>query len=276
MRHGRRRICFHSEDEDRLRERRALFSDGQPYRLHAEWHDVECALLGTRRLAALSRRTGRPIHILHVSTEEELHYLRGYRDLVTTELLVNHLTHVAPDIYDTHGGFAIMNPPIRDRRHYDAAWRAVRDGLVDCIGSDHAPHSRQAKERPWPRTAAGLTGVQTLVPVMLNHVSAGRLGLERMVQLMASGPARVYGLRHKGQIAVGNDADFTIVDVQRRQTITADWIASPCGWTPFDGHECTGWPVMTIIRGHAVMRDGATQDMPQGMPAQFMTHPALV
>ncbi|GBQ29674.1 dihydroorotase [Gluconacetobacter azotocaptans] len=271
MRDGARRICFHSEDETRLQERKKLFLAGGPHRLHADWHDVECAFLGTRRLAALARRTGRPIHILHVSTAEELSYLQDFRDLVTTELLVNHLTHFGPDIYDTHGGFAVMNPPIRDRRHYDAAWAAVRDGMVDCIGSDHAPHSREAKERPWPETAAGLTGVQTLVPVMLNHVSEGRLSLERMVQLMAEGPARVYGLANKGRIAIGYDADFTVVDPDRRRTIEQDWIASPCGWTPFDGYECTGWPAMTVIRGQIVMREDEVLGSPSGRPAGFST-----
>lgn len=271
MRRGRRRICFHSEDEYRLQERKKLFSVGDPYRLHAEWHDVECAFLGTRRLASLARLTGRPIHILHVSTEEELVYLKDFKDLVTTELLVNHLTHYAPDVYDTYGGFAIMNPPIRDKRHYEAAWAAIRDGMVDCIGSDHAPHSREAKERPWPETAAGLTGVQTLVPVMLTHVHEGRLSIERMVELMAAGPARVYGLRNKGHIAPGYDADFTIVDRKRSRTIMEDWIASPCGWTPFHGHKCTGWPAMTIVRGNVVMREDEVLGAPSGRPATFAT-----
>ncbi|WP_225197255.1 dihydroorotase [Gluconobacter oxydans] len=255
MRHGRRRICFHSEDHDRLQKRRAMYEEGDPHRLHAEWHDVECAFLGTRRLTALAVETGRPIHILHVSSAEELEYLKAYRHLVTTEILVNHLTHVGPEIYERLGGLAVMNPPIRDRFHHDAIWKAVREGRVDCIGSDHAPHPLEAKMRPWPATAAGLTGVQTLVPVMLDHVSAGRLSLEQMVQLMSAGPARVYGLRNKGHIMTGYDADFTIVDMEAQRTITTDWIVSPCGWTPFDGHECKGWPIMTVVRGNIVMRD---------------------
>jgi dihydroorotase len=142
LRNGERRICFHSEDEARLVARKKLFKSGDPHRLHADWHDIECAFLGTRRLVALARQTGRRIHILHVSTEEELEFLRDHRDLVTTEVLVNHLTHVGPGIYETHGAYAVMNPPIRDQRHFDSAWAAVRDGRVDCIGSDHAPHAR--------------------------------------------------------------------------------------------------------------------------------------
>jgi len=269
LRHGHRRVSFHSEDEYRLQARRGLFNDGDPYRSHMEWRDVDCALIGTQRILALAERTGRPVHILHVSTAEELVLLRQHRRTATVELLVNHLTQWAPDAYDRLGGYAVMNPPIRDRRHVDAAWAAVADGTADTIGSDHAPHPRAAKERPWPSVAAGLTGVQTLVPVMLDHVAAGRLTLGRMVDLMAAGPARVYGLAGKGRIVAGYDADFSVVDLGARRTITNDWIASPCGWTPFDGLAMTGWPAMTIVRGRVVMRDGAVLGAPSGQLVAF-------
>jgi len=255
MRSGRRRITYHSEDEHRLQDRKHLFHEGMPYATHAEWRDVEAAFLGTRRLMALARKTGRPAHILHVSTAEELDYLHDYRDIATVEVLLNHLSQWAPDAYDRLGPYAVMNPPIRDARHLEAAWAAVRDGMVDVLGSDHAPHSRAAKERPWPLCAAGLTGVQTIVPLMLDHVSAGRLSLMRLADLMCTGPARVYGIRGKGRVARGYDADFTVVDMGRRQRIEESWIASPCGWSPFVGTTVQGWPVATIIRGQAVMRD---------------------
>jgi len=255
MRAGSRRIAFHSEDEYRLQARRALFAKGDPYACHMEWRDEECAFLGTRRIMALARKTGRPAHIVHVSTAEEFEYLRDFRDIATTEVLVNHLTQIGPDCYDQLGGYAIMNPPIRGRRHYEAAWAAVRNGLVDTIGSDHAPHPRSAKELPWPDTAAGLTGVQTAVPIMLNHINEGRLSLGRMVDLMAAGPARVYGATTKGRIAAGFDADFTIVDLKHRRTIETDWIVTPAGWTPFAGMQIMGWPLATIVRGSVVMRE---------------------
>lgn len=269
MRSGRRRVCYHSEDEYRLRERRPLFHRGQPYATHMEWRDEECAFLGTRRLMALARRTGRPAHILHVSTAEELDYLRDFRDVASVEVLVNHLTQAAPDAYDRLGGFAVMNPPIRGRRHLEAAWAAVRDGRVDTVGSDHAPHPRAAKERPWPDCPAGLTGVQTLVPVMLDHVAAGRLSLTRLVDLMSAGPARVYGAVGKGRLAVGFDADLTIVDLERRRTIEESWIASPCGWTPFAGMRVVGWPVATVVRGAVVMRDDEVLGTPRGRLVRF-------
>jgi dihydroorotase len=269
MRSGQRRISYHSEDEYRLQARKKLFASGDPYAKHAEWRDEETAFLGTRRLLALARKTHRPAHILHVSTAEELEYLRDHRDLCTVEVLVNHLTQVAPDAYEALGAYAVMNPPIRDRRHYDAAWAAVRDGTVDTIGSDHAPHSKAAKARPWPDTAAGLTGVQTLLPVMLDHVNAGRLTLERLVDLLGAGPARVYGLLRKGRLAAGYDGDLTLVDMQATRTIEAAKMASPCGWTPFDGMRVTGWPVATVVRGNVVMRDGAVSGAPVGQPALF-------
>jgi dihydroorotase len=268
MRSGRRRIAYHSEDEYRLQARKPDYRSGMPHRMHAEWRDVECAFLGTRRLMALARKTGRPAHILHVSTAEELDYLKDYRDVSTVEVLLNHLTQT-DESYDRLGGYAVMNPPIRDRRHLEAAWAAVRDGTVDTVGSDHAPHSRAAKERPWPDTAAGLTGVQTLVPLMLDHVSAGRLSLSRLADLMCAGPARVYGVVGKGRLAAGYDADFTVVDMKRQRRIEESWIVSPCGWTPFAGQSCTGWPVMTLIRGHLAMREDEVQGTPVGAPVRF-------
>jgi dihydroorotase len=269
MRAGRRRIAYHSEDEYRLQARRGLFKSGDPYASHMVWRDEECAFLGTRRILALARATGRPAHILHVSTAEELAYAADFRDICTVEVLVNHLTQVAPDVYERLAGFGVMNPPIRGQRHMDAAWAAVRDGRVDSIGSDHAPHPRAAKLKPWPDCPAGLTGVQTLVPVMLDHVNAGRLSLGRMVDLMSAGPARVYGAVGKGRLAVGYDGDVTLVDLKRRRTIEDSWIATPCGWTPFAGMTVTGWPMATIVRGMIVMRDDEVLDTPRGRLVQF-------
>ena len=269
LRSGRRRVAFHSEDEYRLQERRKHVSSGMPYATHMEWRDAECAALGTRRIVSLALKTNRPIHIVHVSTEEEFDFLPQHRDVATCEVLLNHLTQIGPECYERLGGYAVMNPPIRDRRHYDAAWRAVREGVVDTIGSDHAPHSRAAKDRPWPEVAAGLTGIQTLVPIMLDHVNAGRLTLGRMVDLMSAGPARVYGALNKGRIAVGYDADFSIVDLKHKRRITDDWIVTPAGWTPFDGMQVTGWPKAVILRGAVVMRDDEVAGVPEGRTLQF-------
>ena len=269
MRSGRRPVAYHSEDEYRLQARKPLFHSGMPYRTHMEWRDEECALLGTQRLMALARKTRRPTHILHVSTASELELLRDHRDVATVELLVNHLTQWAPDVYDRLGGFGVMNPPIRGKEHWEAAWAAIRDGTADTIGSDHAPHPRAAKLKPWPEVPAGLTGVQTLVPIMLDHVSAGRLPLTRLVDLMSAGPARVYGVVGKGRLAAGYDADFTLIDLKRTRRIEDEWIVSPCGWTPFAGMSVTGWPMATIIRGRVVMRDDEVLGAPAGRLVTF-------
>ena len=270
MRAGHRRIAFHSEDEYRLQARRAMFRTGDAYARHMEWRDEECAFLGTRRIVALAHKTSRPAHIVHVSTTEEFDFLRDHRGIATAEVLVNHLTQIGPECYEQLGAYAVMNPPIRTRRHFDAAWEAVRDGRVDTIGSDHAPHSHAAKARPWPDTAAGLTGVQTSVPIMLDHVNAGRLSLARLVDLMAAGPARVYGAVTKGRIAAGYDADFTLVDLGYERTIENDWIVTPAGWTPFHGKRVRGWPVATIVRGCVVMRDDTVVGTPGGRLVAFV------
>ncbi len=269
MRSGQRRIAFHSEDEYRLQARKGMYNVGDPYSSHMEWRDEECAFLGTRRLLALARKTGRPAHILHISTAQEFQYLKEYRDLVTCEVLVNHLTQFAPDCYERLGGFAVMNPPIRGKHHMEAAWKALNDGTVDTIGSDHAPHAREKKMLPWPNCASGLTGVQTLVPIMLDHVNAGRTSLMRMADVMSAGPARVYGAVGKGRLAAGYDADFTVVDMKKQRTIEESWIVSPSGWTPFAGVSCTGWPVATIVRGAVVMREDEVQGAPVGKLVQF-------
>src|ERR1700741_332407 len=163
-----------------------------------------------------------------------------------------------------------MNPPVRDQRHRQALWGALTAGVVDVLGSDHAPHTREEKDHAYPQSHSGMTGVQTLVPIMLDHVNAGRLSLERFVDLVAHGPQRIFGLATKGRIAVGFDADFTIVDLKARRTIENKWIASRCGWTPFDGVTVTGFPVGTILRGETVMWEGALQGSPRGGPLQFV------
>jgi dihydroorotase len=269
MRSGRRRIAFHSEDEYRLQARKGDFKSGDPYENHAVWRDVECAFLGTRRIVALAKKTGRPAHILHVSTEEELDYLNDFHDLVSVEVLLNHLVQSAPEVYEKLGAYAVMNPPLREARHAAAAWAAVNDGRVDTIGSDHAPHSRAAKEKPWPDCAAGLTGVQTLLPMMLEQVHQGKLSLLRLADLMSAGPARIYGAVNKGRIAAGYDADFSIVDLAARRTIENAQMATQCGWTPFDGVSVTGWPMATIVRGNVVMRDGLVIGEPEGQSLMF-------
>ncbi|VAW11834.1 Dihydroorotase [hydrothermal vent metagenome] len=164
---------------------------------------------------------------------------------------------------------AQMNPPIRDGAHRTAIWWGVERGVVDVLGSDHAPHTLEEKARTYPASPSGMPGVQTLVPLMLTHVNAGRLSLERFVDLTAHGPQRIFGIAAKGRIAVGYDADFTVVDLKARRTIDPEWLASRAGWSPFAGRQVTGWPVGTIIRGGVVMWEGELAGPPSGAPVLF-------
>ncbi|MCA9729714.1 MAG: dihydroorotase [Candidatus Eisenbacteria bacterium] len=267
--HGRRRMAVHSEDQARLDERHHLAREAGHPRAHPDWRDAETARRSTERLLRLSSETGRPVHVLHVTTAEEVELLAAARSLATFEVTPQHLTLAAPDCYEELGTFAQMNPPIREARHREALWEAVRSGLVDVIGSDHAPHTRDEKARPYPESPAGMPGVQTLLPLMLDHVSQGRLSLERLVELVCSGPARIYGARRKGRIEPGYDADFTIVDLETERRVEESWLASRCGWSPFTGRTLRGWPIFTIIRGHQVMRDGEVLGDPSGVPVEF-------
>jgi dihydroorotase len=266
---GTRRMAVHSEDEARLKERKHLAAKGD-VRTHTIWRDAETARSSTERVLRLARQAGRRLHVLHVTTADELPLLAAARDLATVETTPQHLTLAAPECYERVGTLAQMNPPIRETHHREALWRAVQDGLIDVIGSDHAPHSRAEKEKTYPDTPSGMPGVQTLVTLLLDHVNAGHLTLERFVDLTSAAAARVFGIAGKGRIARGYDADFTIVDLKMKKRIENSWIASKCGWTPFDGMQTTGWPLATIIRGRIVMRDGALIERGKGMPLRFV------
>ena len=266
---GRRRVAVHAEDEARLRERRHLVEGGAPVAMHPHWRDVESALRATRRLVALAERHARPVHVLHVTTLDEMRFLAGHRRLATLETTPQHLTLAAPECYERLGTLAQMNPPIRDARHREALWQAVRDGMVDVIGSDHAPHTREEKATPYPGSPSGVGGVQTLVPLLLHHVHEGRLSLARFVDLTSAGAARIYNIAGKGRIALGYDADFTVVDLRAARTIENRWLRSRSGWTPFDGLRVRGWPVATVVRGQVAMRDDALLGPPRGEPVAF-------
>jgi dihydroorotase len=264
----RRRAAFHSEDEYRLRERMNLRVEDDP-RSHPVWRDAQAALMCTQRLVALARETGKRVHVLHVTTKDEAEFLAGHKDVASAEATPAHLTLVAPDCYERLGTLAQLNPPIRDAAHREGLWRGLSDGVIDSIGSDHSPHTREEKAHPYPKTHSGMTGVQTLVPIMLDHVNAGRLSLLRFVDLTSAGPARLFSIAAKGRIAVGYDADLTVVDLKRRETITDRWIASRAEWTPYAGVTVTGWPVGTVVRGHKVMWDGSVTTAAQGERVRF-------
>ncbi len=267
LRNTRRRAAFHSEDEFRLRARLGERVEDDPSS-HPVWRDEIAALNCTQRLVRLARQARARIHVLHVSTAEEIDFLEGHKDVATCEATPHHLTFTAED-YARLGTLLQMNPPVRAARHRTGIWRGVEQGIVDVLGSDHAPHTLAEKARTYPASPSGMTGVQTLVPVMLDHVNAGRLTIERFVDLTSHGPQRIFGMARKGRIAAGYDADFTIVDLKRRETITNAGQGSRAGWTPHDGRSVTGWPVGTIIRGRRVMWEGEIVTPSQGRAVEF-------
>ena len=263
-----RRAAFHSEDEPRLRERVTEQREGDPTS-HSDWRDVTAALQSTERLVRLARNAGKRIHILHVSTKEEMHYLAGQKDVATVEVTPQHLSLYSPDAYDRLGTKAQMNPPIREKSHADGLWHGLTIGTVDVLGSDHAPHTLEEKAKPYPQSPSGMPGVQTMVPIMLDHVNAGRLTLQRFVDLTSHGPLRIFGIVQKGRIAAGYDADFTIVDMAKSRTIEDSMMQSRTGWTPFHGQTVKGWPIGTIIRGNRVMWEDEILGEAQGEPVRF-------
>ena len=267
LKNTRRRSAFHSEDEYRLRERLDLRVKGDASS-HPVWRDEVAALRSTERLVAIARRARARIHILHISTAEEISFLEAHRDVASCEATPHHLTLSADD-YARLGTLIQMNPPVREARHRDGIWRGIEQGVVDVLGSDHAPHTLEEKGKTYPESPSGMTGVQTLVPIMLDHVNAGRLSLERFVDLTSHGPNRLFGMARKGRIAAGYDADFTVVDLKRRETIRNGQAGSRAGWTPYDGKTVTGWPVGTIVRGRQVMWEGEIVEAGQGQPVLF-------
>jgi len=268
LRRTRRRAAFHSEDEQMLRDRKHLRVEGDP-RSHPVWRSAEVALSCTQRLLRIARDTGARIHVLHVTTAQEMALLKDYKDVATVEVTPHHLTLAGPADYERLGTLIQMNPPVRDEAHRQAVWEGLDEGIADILGSDHAPHTLEEKSATYPNTPSGMTGVQTLVPIMLDHVNASRLTLERFVDMTSAGPKRLFGIARKGRIAVGYDGDFTIVDLQRVMTISNDWIASKSPWTPYDGKTVTGWPVGTIVRGNVVMWDGILETPSQGEVVRF-------
>jgi dihydroorotase len=265
---GHRRVAIHAEDEFRMQERLGERVPGDPAS-HPVWRDDESAILATRRILRLAREARRRIHVLHVTTPAELELLGQNKDIATCEVTPQHLTLAGEEAYPAIGTYAQMNPPIRSGAHRDGLWHWLRQGVPDVLGSDHAPHTLEEKAKPYPDSPSGMPGVQTLLPLMLNHVAEGRLTLQRLIDLTSAGPQRIFGLVGKGRIVPGYDADFTVVDLKSRWTVDEAWLASRCGWSPFTGMELTGRPVGTIIRGNRVMWEGQLANQAIGEPVKF-------
>ena len=261
-------VAVHSEDEDMLNLRKKLREKGNVHS-HPIWRNEECAISSTRKIVKIANRLGKKAHILHISTKEEVDFLSQNKGNITFEITPQHLTLHAPDCYDKLGTYAQMNPPLRDKSHYDRLWYAVKHNYNDTIGSDHAPHLKENKDKEYPNTPSGMPGVQTLLPVMLNHVNEGKLSLVQLMNLVCENPAKIFGIINKGLIKKDYDADFTIVDMNRFIEIKNEKIESKCGWSPFNGYKFKGTPVYTIINGEIKMNEGKIIGEPSGKPLRF-------
>ena len=271
LRSGKRRVAVHAEDEPRLRERYAALPPGAHVAQHPHIRDVECAVRATTRLLDLAEKTGRKVHVLHLSTAEEVALLRqrALGELVTAEVTPNHLFLAAPDCYHTHGSLAQMNPPVRDARHRDALRQGLADGTITCIGSDHAPHTLPEKHKPFPGTPSGIPGVQTILPLLLTAVRDGWLGLPDLLRVTCTGPAAVYGIRGKGDLMPGCDGDLVLDDLAERGPLPLAWLHSRAGYSPYVGWDLCGWPQVVVLRGQVAYRDHAPVGPARGQPLRY-------
>lgn len=269
LKNGKRRLIIHSEDEARLKARKQIAIDAAHPRAHHIWRDEESALISTKKSIAFAKEANRPVHILHVSSSEEMQFLKNHKDIATVEMLPQYLTLSAPECYERLGTYAQQNPPIRGERHMEFLWRAMLDGTVDVIGSDHAPHTIEEKNKTYPNSPSGVPGVQTLIPIMLNHVNQNKFSLKQFVQMTTENPRRIFGAKNKGRIAIGYDADFTVIDMKRTEEIKTSWLQSKVGWSPFTGMRVQGWPVMTILNGQICMRDSQITKPSSGEAIHF-------
>ena len=261
-------VAVHSEDEEILNKNKKLIKNGDVH-THPIWRSEECAISSTRRIVRIAERYKKKAHVLHITTKQEIDFLSQHKGNITFEITPQHLTIYAPDCYDKLGTYAQMNPPLRDKSHYDRLWYAVKNNLNDTIGSDHAPHLKVNKDKEYPNSPSGMPGVQTLMPVMLNHINDGKLSLKQLMNLVCENPVKIFGIKNKGFIKQGFDADFTIVDMHKKIIIKNENIESKCGWSPFNEFEFKGTPVFTIINGQIKMKDGKIIGNPDGKPLVF-------
>ena len=248
-------ISVHSEDENILLSRKKFIKEGD-VTSHPIWRNEECALESTKRVVRIAQKYKKKIHILHVTTKQEIDFFSEKRENVTFEITPQHLTLYAPDCYEKLKTFSQMNPPIRSKDHHDRLWDAIKESLVSTIGSDHAPHTKEEKNKKYPLSPSGMPGVQTLLPVMLDHVNKGKLTIEQLIKLVCENPCDLFGIKNKGYIKENYDADFTVVDMNKEVVIKDSWIESSCGWTPFNNYKVKGFPIATIVNGEIVMENG--------------------
>jgi dihydroorotase len=269
---GRRTIAVHAEDEARLRERSQRFAGRTDPAVHSELRDAEAALLASRLALELSERFDRRLHILHMSTGDEVELLRAQgkgAGRVSCEVTPQHLLLHAPEAYEALGTRAQMNPPLRDRGHAERLWAGLHDGTIDCIATDHAPHTLEEKAQPYGRAPSGMPGVETSAAAMLDAAQRGLCTVEQVIAWMSPGPARCYRMIGKGALRVGGDGDVTLIDLGADRRVGDRPYQTRCGWSPFEGRRLRGWPVGTIVAGRFACREGELIESTRGRPLSF-------
>jgi dihydroorotase len=262
-------IATHAEDEERLQSRISKFKNRTDIAAHAECRDIECALIATKRAAALAKDHSHRLHIVHLTSGKEADWLASSKgDLITTEVCTQHLTFDQDDV-ERLGVRALMNPPIRYTEDKEKLWSRLKDGTIDCVVTDHAPHTLDAKSVGFPNAPAGMPGVETSLPLMLTHAKEGRCSISDVVKWMCAGPAKVYGIQNKGSLIEGFDGDLTLVDLENHRIIQDSDTWTRVGWTPYAGMELTGWPMYTIVDGNIVHKrelGGSLRGNPVALP----------
>ncbi|MBO6481874.1 MAG: dihydroorotase [Pelagibacteraceae bacterium] len=261
-------VSVHSEDENILLSRKKLIKNND-VNSHLIWRNEECAIESTKRVVRIAQKHKKKIHILHVTTKQEVDFFSEKRSNVSFEITPQHLTLYAPECYEKLKTFAQMNPPIRTKDHYEKLWHAVNSSLVSIIGSDHAPHTKEEKNKNYPSSPSGMPGVQTLLPIMLNHVNNNKLKLKQLIELVCENPCKIFGIKNKGYIKEGYDADLTIINMKKETILKNDWIQSKCGWTPFNNYKIKGFPVATIVNGEIIMANNKILSRALGKPLTF-------
>lgn len=251
-------VSVHSEDEDLLQKNIHIRDNAKSCHDHLLWRNEEVAFRCTQKIISIAQKAGRKVHVLHITSAKEIDFLINNLEHCSFEITPQHLSLTAPQCYDELGSYAQMNPPIRTIEHQEKLWTAVNDGYAYIIASDHAPHTKEEKDKAYPHSPSGMPGVQTIACIMLDHVLNGKMTFERLVELLCYNPAKLFNLKNKGAIQIGRDADFSIFKFQEN-TITNDWIESKCKWTPFNNKKVKAWPTDTIIRGQFAFKNQKLQ-----------------
>lgn len=267
---GHRLIAVHAEDQARINQRRLEFAGIDDPAIHSQIQDNQAALLATKLALKLSQKYQRRLHILHLSTAEEADLLRQEKpSWVTAEVTPQHLL-LNTSAYHKIGTLAQMNPPLRSPHDNQVLWQALRDGVIDFIATDHAPHTLAEKAQPYPNSPSGMPGVETSLALMLTAAMEGKCTVAQVVNWMSKAVALAYGIPNKGAIAPGYDADLVLVDLQTYRPVLREELLTKSRWSPFEGWSLTGWAVTTIVGGQIVYDKGKLNTEVRGQALNFL------